>query len=166
MKKKFSQRYHLYFKTDHWQWLRARKLAAQPVCESCKTDKHLQVHHINYKHLIDCELSDLATLCKDCHEHFHIAKTTCAGTNADFDVPKIKALIDWMRYNPQRSPQKPSKAHKPTLPTAIWRGNSVTFKSALKRLMAELQKRGYTAKSTERFIVDAKDLMNHFNLIG
>jgi hypothetical protein len=53
-----------YLKSDHWKDLKTKKLEKNPICEGCKADKYLDVHHINYKNLYDVELDDLQTLLK------------------------------------------------------------------------------------------------------
>lgn len=69
----FSEAYRLYLQTDHWQTLRkARFEIAHRRCEACGQRRDLQVHHIVYRNLIDCDpKTDLILLCQACHSDVH-----------------------------------------------------------------------------------------------
>lgn len=69
--------YKLYLQTNHWQDFRRKKLKSKPLCEECKEEKATQVHHLRYNDeegqtiLYREKLSDVCSLCKDCHEKVH-----------------------------------------------------------------------------------------------
>lgn len=64
--------YQEYLRTPHWQELRAKVLKrANFVCEECKRDVPLHVHHENYKRVGYERLEDLKALCYDCHKAKH-----------------------------------------------------------------------------------------------
>lgn len=70
--KPYKKRYQVYVRTLHWQELRRNKLKeVGKVCRVCKSSKDLEVHHINYKNLYDCVLSNLDVLCHTCHNSHH-----------------------------------------------------------------------------------------------
>ena len=45
--------------------------AADNKCQLCNSPKYLQVHHRTYDRLGKEPISDLITLCSDCHSKFH-----------------------------------------------------------------------------------------------
>ena len=66
-----TQGYREYLRTDHWRKLRNKKLKQIKLCEFCRRDWNLQVHHHTYER-IGCEwLRDLVVVCDDCHEEIH-----------------------------------------------------------------------------------------------
>lgn len=77
------EQYNQYLQSDHWQNLRMAKLEmVKRTCEHCGATGSLDCHHIRYRDLYDVQLSDLAALCRDCHEWLHsgIRKTGPAET--------------------------------------------------------------------------------------
>ncbi len=67
--------YQLYLTTDHWCHLRQCAFSVHGAkCAACGTLLNLHVHHINYRHLIDCTVDDLLVLCEECHDDVHRAK--------------------------------------------------------------------------------------------
>lgn len=63
--------WNVYLKSEHWKNLKAQKLGVSPFCEDCGSRRCLDVHHLNYRNLFDVQLSDLKTLCRNCHEAIH-----------------------------------------------------------------------------------------------
>ena len=62
---------NVYLLSEHWKRLRKKKLRLNPICEKCRARKHLDVHHLRYKHLYDVLVEDLQTLCRRCHCKVH-----------------------------------------------------------------------------------------------
>jgi len=62
-----------YLKSDHWKALRSEKLKRCPSCEKCGSNKRVEPHHLQYKNLYDVLLSDLQTLCRQCHMKKHMS---------------------------------------------------------------------------------------------
>lgn len=60
----------VYLHSEHWKSLRGRKLESQPGCEHCGS-KARDVHHVNYRHVLNVKLGDLLSLCRPCHEEIH-----------------------------------------------------------------------------------------------
>jgi len=55
-------------------WANNRKLRLEHdgfKCQICGSGKNLSVHHITYERLGDEDLSDLITVCADCHKKIH-----------------------------------------------------------------------------------------------
>ena len=69
----YSEKYQSYMVSDDWQRKRQERLMIDGYrCVMCGGRSRLQVHHINYKHLgYEDPMSDLCTLCKDCHTKIH-----------------------------------------------------------------------------------------------
>ena len=56
------------------KWKQKRKLVLQRdgyCCMDCLSGDQLEVHHITYKRLGNEKLSDLATVCRSCHQKIH-----------------------------------------------------------------------------------------------
>lgn len=69
--------YKLYLCTDHWKKIRKQKLTLNPICEFCKKKIAMQVHHLRYNDddgktiLYREKMSDLLSVCRDCHKKIH-----------------------------------------------------------------------------------------------
>lgn len=61
----------VYLNSEHWHNLRSRKLKKVDYCECCGSHIRLDVHHLNYRNLIDVGLADLCVLCRGCHTKGH-----------------------------------------------------------------------------------------------
>lgn len=70
--KRSKEAYAAYLQSEHWKALRELKLEeGGQMCHACGKSDSLQVHHINYRNWIDCELEDLLVLCAICHKQLH-----------------------------------------------------------------------------------------------
>jgi 5-methylcytosine-specific restriction endonuclease McrA len=63
--------YTQYLRTEHWRKARLQKLLLNPLCEKCDSCADLTIHHKTYKHLGQESLTELLTLCVDCHSKLH-----------------------------------------------------------------------------------------------
>ena len=69
---KNPQHYLKYLASKDWKIKRAVALiSAGYECERCKTDNHLEVHHITYDRLGFERPDDLRVLCAACHADEH-----------------------------------------------------------------------------------------------
>lgn len=59
--------YSEYLKSDDWLTKRYLKRLRANRCGICGSTDNLHVHHLNYKNLVDVDMSDLRVLCKRCH---------------------------------------------------------------------------------------------------
>lgn len=59
--------YKEYLKSDDWKEKRKRKYKKPRKCAICASTEKLDVHHLNYKNLVDVDSSDLRVLCHRCH---------------------------------------------------------------------------------------------------
>lgn len=59
--------YKQYLLSDDWLTKRYKKKLRAKQCAICNSKDELHVHHLNYKNLVDVELSDLRVLCRRCH---------------------------------------------------------------------------------------------------
>lgn len=67
-----SMPYKEYLQTDHWLSLRYQTLKIAGFrCQLCNKSGSLQVHHRTYERRGSEEVSDLISLCPDCHAKFH-----------------------------------------------------------------------------------------------
>lgn len=73
--KRTSEGYLEYLKSDHWKSLRSAAFKRDGYkCTKCPRRDHLEAHHLLYRaDWSDTRLSDLVTLCEDCHEAQHPA---------------------------------------------------------------------------------------------
>jgi hypothetical protein len=68
------ERYAEYLQSQHWEQLRFLALEhSGNKCECCECEKGLHVHHIHYRDLTDCTVSDVMVLCWRCHSFAHEA---------------------------------------------------------------------------------------------
>ena len=71
-KKKFTGDYREYLESPHWlNTATLRKIKSNYVCDACRTNKRLEVHHLHYNSLGNESMDDLMTLCHDCHKFAH-----------------------------------------------------------------------------------------------
>ncbi len=97
-----KQQYLDYIKSEHWRLLRRAKLASfGRICAVCSTTKTtIHVHHIRYKSFIDCAEADLAVLCKDCHDDFHLASRVFKFDYIEVEIPHIAKAVTEARTDP------------------------------------------------------------------
>lgn len=64
--------YSAYLKTAHWHELRRRVFERDGYrCTRCPNKTRLEAHHLTYERLGRELLTDLTTLCFDCHRQIH-----------------------------------------------------------------------------------------------
>jgi hypothetical protein len=101
-----EKRYIEYLNSTHWQTLRREKFLqiGGKFCQCCNaTAVCINVHHINYKNLVDCTVEDLAALCVECHFFLHRgAQLKIPGGQTD-GIPLAEAieLIHWAKEQPR-----------------------------------------------------------------
>lgn len=67
--------YYQYIQTQAWEEMRQKVFRRDGFkCVICGDAKALNVHHITYENLGAEKVSDLVTLCRDCHEKIHDGK--------------------------------------------------------------------------------------------
>lgn len=68
--------YRKYLKSEHWKDFRKEQIKkANHHCQRCKKySEHLDVHHLNYKHLGHERDKDVIVLCHACHQKVHHRK--------------------------------------------------------------------------------------------
>lgn len=67
-----DDRYMDYLGSAEWHKKRGTVIERDNyACRLCDSGENLQVHHKTYDNIYEEPLSDLITLCKNCHEHFH-----------------------------------------------------------------------------------------------
>lgn len=67
--------YKDYLLTDEWKKKRAAVLKRDGFrCVVCNSSEHFNVHHRTYERIFKEKLSDLTTLCNNCHTIFHKAE--------------------------------------------------------------------------------------------
>lgn len=74
-RERHKQKYYDYLQSDSWKLKRQRVLWRDDFCcQFCSvvlTSEHLHVHHKTYDRIFKERLSDLLTLCEDCHRDEH-----------------------------------------------------------------------------------------------
>ena len=64
--------YPQYLKTEYWLKLRIKVIKRDGGrCRRCGSEHFLQIHHEKYRGWYNEKISDLLTLCKDCHHYRH-----------------------------------------------------------------------------------------------
>lgn len=59
--------YKDYLKSEDWLTKRYLKRLKRNNCAICNSKDKLDVHHLNYRNLVDVLQSDLRVLCRRCH---------------------------------------------------------------------------------------------------
>jgi hypothetical protein len=68
----WNEKYEKYLNSNEWKELRQRILNRDKyICQICKTNKAVQVHHLTYKRLGNEQDFDLISVCLPCHELEH-----------------------------------------------------------------------------------------------
>jgi hypothetical protein len=67
-----NARYQEYLESPHWKKTRGRKRSRVRACGICGSTSGLDVHHLNYRQLLDVGMSDLRVLCRLCHTLAHV----------------------------------------------------------------------------------------------
>jgi hypothetical protein len=92
-----SAEYQQYLESPHWMTLRHLKRLKARQCGICGSADRLHVHHLNYRHLVDVELSDLRVMCKRCHflchELHRAGKFTFTSTNHHHRWAILKSAV-------------------------------------------------------------------------
>lgn len=61
-----------YMQSNKWKATRQLILLRDDYsCLSCSSKDRLEIHHITYKRMGNEKLSDLATVCRNCHQEIH-----------------------------------------------------------------------------------------------
>jgi hypothetical protein len=59
--------YDDYLQSEDWKTKRAIKKARTSRCGICGATDRVDTHHLNYRNLVDVEMSDLRVMCRRCH---------------------------------------------------------------------------------------------------
>lgn len=87
-----DNKYKEYLKSDEWKNIRELVLERDShKCILCDSNKNLNIHHKNYKHIYDeiNNLECLITLCNKCHAKFHDLATE---SEKDININKSKVI--------------------------------------------------------------------------
>lgn len=70
--------YQEYLNSEHWKRMRKECFARYGTkCAVCKNPSvPVDVHHLNYRNILDVKVSDLRPLCRRCHEAMHESLAT------------------------------------------------------------------------------------------
>lgn len=60
-----------YMNSQKWWKIKQQMLSKYSACQHCNATDPLVIHHITYERLGNETLSDLAVLCRPCHETLH-----------------------------------------------------------------------------------------------
>lgn len=64
--------YKKYLETEYWKEFRIRIINSRNnICEECKVNKLLQVHHLTYENIGNEKDEDVKVLCRSCHCKIH-----------------------------------------------------------------------------------------------
>ena len=65
-------KYSSYLGTEEWKLKRNEALKRdENLCQVCKINEAVEVHHITYENFSNEKLEDLLSVCKDCHIEIH-----------------------------------------------------------------------------------------------
>jgi hypothetical protein len=109
-----NQRYQAYLESEHWKNLRWGCFVRDGKrCCHCNSKKNLNAHHLNYRNLTDCYLSDVMTLCRGCHDAIHLHMGTNGIPHNVLTRADVLVVLGEVR-NLNNRPKKTeaSKGHK------------------------------------------------------
>ena len=87
--------YYEYIKTEEWQKIRQKVFRRDRFqCVMCGCSKNLEAHHITYKRLGAENISDLVTLCEDCHERVHGEGHFLYATKEFFQLEDLLTILE------------------------------------------------------------------------
>lgn len=71
-KVKYNKReYSEYLESPEWKRLRDYVIEQHPICEKCGLNKSTEVHHLQYKQIVNVSPHDLMAVCHECHTDIH-----------------------------------------------------------------------------------------------
>lgn len=89
--------YREYLKSEDWINKRYQKRLRQNRCAICASTENLDIHHLNYKNLVDVSMDDLRVLCRRCHFLAHdlhkAGKLKFRNTNANSRYTLLKLAV-------------------------------------------------------------------------
>lgn len=95
-------KYLTYLESDTWAKLRNKALERDNYhCSICKSPYNLEVHHLKYPDVLGTEpLSDLITLCSNCHKKLEEYKKGHINTKkyAVWHAPHIPKKTTWFQF--------------------------------------------------------------------
>lgn len=87
----------LYYETRHWSTTRSERYSIDDYsCVLCFSKENLQCHHVTYENLFDENMSDLMTVCKDCHE---VITVNCKMKFPSGINPEQARTIGWKGFD-------------------------------------------------------------------
>ena len=97
--------YYKYIKTQAWEEMRQKVFRRDGYkCVICNEAKDLNVHHITYENLGAEKVSDLVTLCRNCHENIHSGQSYRGWTYHSREAIQQKILL-LLHMTPTDSPE-------------------------------------------------------------
>ena len=86
--------YYQYIQTQAWEEMRQKVFRRDGFkCVICNEAKDLNVHHITYENLGAEKVSDLVTLCRNCHEEIHNGKPSFGWSYEARDTIQRKIMM-------------------------------------------------------------------------
>ena len=64
--------YAEYLRSPEWKRLRDYVVELHPMCEKCNQVASRDVHHLQYKQIVDVSFHDLIAVCHECHLDIHL----------------------------------------------------------------------------------------------
>lgn len=143
--------YDDYLKSDHWADLKARKDLKAHGCCACKTTNRLLGHHRIYRDLLDVTPDDLAAMCFDCHDIFHLAcrwlKLSYVGMDDKQIAETVNSFKQSERYKKwlEKLERRRNKDSKPP------RQRRNSLKVTIRKQLRKFLKGGIGRKSAQEF---------------
>lgn len=106
----YKDRYQQYLESDHWKQMRTGCFFRDGRrCLHCKSKQNLNAHHLRYRNLIDCYLSDVMTLCRRCHDavHLHMERNRIPSNVLEFE--DVLSVLRQLNFPPRIPSKKADK---------------------------------------------------------
>lgn len=96
-----------YLRSEHWRNLKYEAGIDQHTpCCVCHGTSGTLAHHIRYRKLIDVIPPDLAPMCEDCHEEFHLTCRRDGIDHIDKEIPDIIRITKAFQVKPDGSERR------------------------------------------------------------
>jgi len=91
-------------RSPQWPALRKQHLLLWPICEACRADSDLEVHHldpVSWRPDKELDPDNLMTLCRRCHLLVgHLDNWASFNPEAEFDAVRWREKIKFRPVNP------------------------------------------------------------------
>lgn len=147
-----------YLKSDHWKALKRSAGIRKTPCIFCN-ERSIVGHHIRYKNLLDVTPKDLAAMCMECHDDFHLGCRYFDLNYIDMEEPRIIEVINQFRatkrYEKHRARMIRRRAER-----ASKKVNKKSDYGILRKCLRLCKRNGINKATMENLIKTAQEILS------